>query len=988
MNKKKEKSSSRRRNQGCCSILCCFGILAALSLSVFTVFEIRSFDGVTPEETLEDFEKVVGKAEDLLRKTLFSPKPPTAAPAASEASVALTDAHEGARLVVWGDDDPDALTTVAPTRKRSDIKHLTMAPTTPEPEQPSEEPIVSSAPTTVDTIYCHKARVYLQAMMELAHRTLVIPAIDDGVFAPVSLSRGSHPEGANYKRTVPELEAMQRSPFVFQLEGATVVPMAVSLERGFSNLPPGWYCLSVLDPGDECIIGSVPFVILDKARKDSEYGVRPTRLDMVASSKASEPIATASPVKAKQSFRRTVAPITPAPLDYSAQYERPSKEEPKVVVAWVAKYLPSGLPFPVVVTAPRLLDTLFGETHAGVLSEATSQQGSTAQYNKWKASEVVRMTGGVVELYYGKGSAWILPGAAFHTSCASVYSRMVRKDQIGAASNSESFASTSDAAPTFDKDFEAFFSHYSNNRRSVAPFPNSDPRHSSVQHKKNFLDLYSRSSMTTRWGSNPKFGKKELMRLIGKDVEHFSVLNLGAGLNVTVGVVPLGMVQNLSSADAFVNALREHVELEEKGAGGAPCVLHLLRSITIDANLELSGITCSVIVEEGAVITIDVGTEVSLSGTADAPLLFTSSCVACKWGGFLVMTGSLTLKYTMIAMTGSEGVIRAKNTGSHIKNRAPAITASGGSRLVVQDSAILNGDGPGFALGPKAVVRISSTLIQDVAQGGECVSCDIIVNSSHVIDVPYTNNNFDEFVDGDNDGFYFRGGSAIFDNSVIMNTLDDGIDSATTAKDPTRSILTIRKSFISNIQHEGVALSSSKGTSRQVTISDSIVSRCQQGIENGHSSSQHHTTISKTIFAENHIGFRHGDNYPLDVFGAVQLVDPAFLYNEMHVLNHVRKEQMLRGNAPRVFSIYNPALGLTINGTFTVTPKIFMTRPVFADVPPVEGRSVKAPVRFPMQRRASAPNVSSFILGSGSICGSQHFEVNVEEPMGALDAKA
>lgn len=302
------------------------------------------------------------------------------------------------------------------------------------------------------------------------------------------------------------------------------------------------------------------------------------------------------------------------------------------------------------------------------------------------------------------------------------------------------------------------------------------------------------------------------------------------------------------------------------------------------------------------------------------PLSLTAIGISHGWGGIVLKDkGTLRAEAIIISFTGSSAVQRVAGTGTHIK-LAPAITVSpsnspkqlnfphksttyGSSNteeafikaaadrasLVLMHSAIINCYGPGLGIGKGSMAYITNTLVQDVAQGLECVECSLWVDGTAFTDFPFVSEDF-KFADEDNDGIYVRGGLSLINNTVIGNALDDGIDSACNKNDPQESQITIDNTFVFNCQHEGIAISGSQGATRFMHVSHSLVRGCQQGIENGHSPSTHYATIYKSILHANQVGMRYGDDYPLEVSGSIQGDHVLFVDNTVPYLDYVKKE--------------------------------------------------------------------------------------------------
>lgn len=258
-----------------------------------------------------------------------------------------------------------------------------------------------------------------------------------------------------------------------------------------------------------------------------------------------------------------------------------------------------------------------------------------------------------------------------------------------------------------------------------------------------------------------------------------------------------------------------------------------------------------------------------------------------EWGGLLVLGGGkLVLEGCVISRTGSGREPRLKGSGTHIKGANPAITAAPGSDVQLTAVAMLNLRGPGLGLAAGSKTALHSCMMDDVPQGGECVGCRVDIAASHIVNVPRRVSAPSDFIDADNDGFYFRSGHATLRDVVIDNAADDGVDSASLKNEGAKeSVLEIATSSISRAQHEAVALSSSSGSRRRVTISDSMFWLNQQGVELGHTAEGHTATVTRSVFRANMVAVRHGDNYPtLASDGTLQVDNCDFFDNGFDVL--------------------------------------------------------------------------------------------------------
>eukprot|EP01062_Namystynia_karyoxenos_P007162 TRINITY_DN12511_c0_g1_i1.p1 TRINITY_DN12511_c0_g1~~TRINITY_DN12511_c0_g1_i1.p1 ORF type:complete len:1306 (+),score=335.57 TRINITY_DN12511_c0_g1_i1:77-3919(+) len=346
----------------------------------------------------------------------------------------------------------------------------------------------------------------------------------------------------------------------------------------------------------------------------------------------------------------------------------------------------------------------------------------------------------------------------------------------------------------------------------------------------------------------------------------------------------------------------------EWGAGG--CLTVVRDVVTVAAGAVLTvGAGAVVLLGPGARLVVAAGGVLRIRGRADDPAFLLPEHRRQWWGGVQVDAGgSFSAEHAVVVGTGGRQHRREKGTGKH-RPEVPALTlgsaAAGrsGGRGRLSDVAFVECDGPGFGAGAGAALSLTRVLMQGVQQGGECVRCDANVTDSAVIDVPNRN---PAYVDGDNDGLYFSGGQHRVTGSVIAFTADDGIDSGTPDwRERNGGVLQITGTIIDGCQHEGVALS---GVSRRALIADSVVRRCQQGVEMGYSLPTHIATLSRSLLEENDVAVRYGDNYHSKTSAGRLDVRRSVLTRSRlaDVLNFCRKQL---APSPQL-SVYDSVLGL------------------------------------------------------------------------------
>lgn len=875
-------------------------------------------------------------------------------------------------------------------------------------------------------------------MRELAHRAFSIPLDEMGpaVIQPVIVEEHIH---QSFQKSLDQLVRERVHDWHFVLEGAQTTPeghsMPSLLEPPFTNLEGGFYCLSVRDEVDNCIVASVPFTVVDRKREDSEYAVAPVRL-------SSRTTLYGTIAKAAQA---AAAAKNEAPDDNAAlmrnsdeQRKRSSIFRLKDVVFMYSKYFPLRSVCPVVVYLPTVLESFYQQ------NDFSSHHDEFLHHSVTVAQRHVSISAGTtgggasthMDVEYGKGSFWLVPGESYSLLRSSLAKKdrrfldalRLQKQSAEAVKRAafEHYASQRSIllSPNPDED-EPIANSVENNingaqrggedknrpqredmdlgaignvmaanrqrrkkkqhemekdllaiarqlmelppdRAATDPSPLNDfadanleeRLHDDTQHDNNRNDELRRKQKARRrnkmdpllereGGGDAHRGEKKRSRRRDEEESlqertgHHKPHHHHTTHQLVNYTVPLltdtlnvhGVPHEMMYAPQNLNALLSYIHNLDKDQ---PCTVRISWTVRIRERVRIERACLLVFENDRAQLVLESGADVVLAGSGPLePTLLTSVDAASFWGGIVVESGAaLVLRHTIVHFVGSTNVKRVPGTGSHIKRYAPAITLSptttspplGSSAsspvtmppatLLIEDSAILNCEGSGFALGKGSRSEILRTLVQDVAQGGECVSCRVNISHSHFIDFPFTANLSLAFVDGDNDAFYFRGGQARVEHTVFLNALDDGIDSASTTGDGEHSTLTLHHVAIENCQHEGLALSGSKGTQRTVTVENSLITATQQGIENGHTPVKHRALIRNTVLYRNHIALRNGDNYPtLDVFGKVRAEHCLFVYNTIPVLDWVQIDHAKRTNRntyydPKKYQyeVHNPLL--------------------------------------------------------------------------------
>ncbi|MEZ4265915.1 MAG: right-handed parallel beta-helix repeat-containing protein [Myxococcota bacterium] len=242
---------------------------------------------------------------------------------------------------------------------------------------------------------------------------------------------------------------------------------------------------------------------------------------------------------------------------------------------------------------------------------------------------------------------------------------------------------------------------------------------------------------------------------------------------------------------------------------------------------------------------LEVLGRLEVSGSQAEPVLFAPAAAA--WGSLRVLDGaSATLSETWL--TGGGGVASKAfgHSGSQpvVRVRAAELEMSGGGIV----------DCPGKAFGTNdALLTLTGVLISRVDTGGEHERARLSMERCHVVEIPDGDGEVD---DDDNDGIYLLnaaedGGApvvSVIRDSVFAAGEDDAIDH-------NGASVLIERVRIDGFAHEGVAASSGG----VVTVRDSVVRGCDQGIEAGYGSPE--VRVERCLVTGNGTGLRFGDSY-------------------------------------------------------------------------------------------------------------------------------
>lgn len=249
----------------------------------------------------------------------------------------------------------------------------------------------------------------------------------------------------------------------------------------------------------------------------------------------------------------------------------------------------------------------------------------------------------------------------------------------------------------------------------------------------------------------------------------------------------------------------------------------------------------------GARANLDVAGELEARGTAEAPVLFTRAGDE-PWGGIRLAPGARgRLAHVLLTEGGGDP---ARPFG-HSESQ-PLVLAEEGARLEVEGGGAVDNPGKAYS-SARATVTIRGVLVSRCDQGGEHEDSELLLEGSHILEIPDADGRFD---DDDNDGLYLSSGrqlvvgtrKAIVRDTVIAVTEDDGIDHAGVPVD-------IERVWIEGVPHEGIAASNGA----RVTVTDSVIKGCGQGIEAGWGAPE--VVVTHSLLLDNGVGLRWGDEY-------------------------------------------------------------------------------------------------------------------------------
>ena len=308
---------------------------------------------------------------------------------------------------------------------------------------------------------------------------------------------------------------------------------------------------------------------------------------------------------------------------------------------------------------------------------------------------------------------------------------------------------------------------------------------------------------------------------------------------------------------------------------------HINSDLTISSSVVLQ-------IPNGCIVKVDEGVniynegKIEITGSADAPVVFTCADPFTYWGGFISIGNDtkISVDHAIFAQSGFHSTPSYQY--GHAKRQA--LFFHDNSDITFLNSFALDNIGQIFYLKNGSNLTIDNSLIQRAKTTGEIVNSQLMISESTFTDFPEYSSTY---MDEDNDCIYLTKTDAVITNSAFMWSKDDGIDSGSSEG----GNVEIANCYFEGIFHEGLALSSGGSVVKNHSISNCTFINNGQGIELGYSSPNHNVTVHNCYFDQNLIGVRYGDNYDTQNSGFMELTNCTFGTNLDHnIWNFVRSE--------------------------------------------------------------------------------------------------
>jgi len=310
----------------------------------------------------------------------------------------------------------------------------------------------------------------------------------------------------------------------------------------------------------------------------------------------------------------------------------------------------------------------------------------------------------------------------------------------------------------------------------------------------------------------------------------------------------------------------------------------------------------TLVIEPGTRVEVSSLVDIEVRGTIDSratdvsPIVFVPAASLVPWGGIVHLDGTGTYDHTWFVAGGGRADRAFGHSGSQ-----PVILASSGAEVSLDHAVFQDGPGKGPS-GHTSTVTISNSLVTRLDTGGEFIDTAVTVDDSWYLDFPDP----DRAGDDDNDAIYLARESsgpvgdvtATVRDSVFFGGADDGIDH-------NGADVTLERLWIEGFAHECVAFSAGG----LATLSDSVLSECEQGVEIGYGSPE--VIVDHVVVMGNDVGVRYGDDYRFEYSGSITVSNSIVVDNVDDVLNFVLP---LDGPAPDGLRLRQTLLGSPDDG--------------------------------------------------------------------------
>jgi hypothetical protein len=289
----------------------------------------------------------------------------------------------------------------------------------------------------------------------------------------------------------------------------------------------------------------------------------------------------------------------------------------------------------------------------------------------------------------------------------------------------------------------------------------------------------------------------------------------------------------------------------------------------------------SLTIEQGTVVRLAAGVEIRVNGqlfvngTTECPVVFTPTNRAAPWGGIVLRTNAprATITGAIFTRSGASATWMSDNNGgSTHRSEQPLIYLGNGAQATLTDCYAVDHRGQ-FGHGETATLRMTRTLVQKFTTGGQFNSGSVRLDQCAIIEIPSDD---DVFADDDNDAFYLTGGNHSFTNCLVGWAKDDGLDAGSGAG----GSVAVIGCWFESCYHEGMAWSTDTGT-RNVTVRDTVVLNCGQGIEAGFGDPE--VFADHCVSIGNLSGARFGDNYDWSYSGFLRVTNSFLLHNYRNI---------------------------------------------------------------------------------------------------------